>query len=110
VGIYGVMSYAVTRRIHELGVRAALGASRYEMVGLVLRHGMKLAGVGMAAGLAAAVVLTRFLAGLLYGVKPADPVTLAAVTLLLGGIALLACYVPARRATAVDPVIALRCD
>ena len=73
VGIYGVMSYAVTRRIHELGVRAALGASRPEMVGLVLRQGMKLAAVGMAAGLAAAVVLTRFLAGLLYGVKPGRP-------------------------------------
>jgi predicted permease len=110
VGIYGVMSYAVTRRIHELGVRAALGASRPEMVGLVLRQGMKLAAIGMAAGLVAAVVLTRLMAGLLYRVKPADPVTLAAVTLLLGGIALLACYVPARRATAVDPVIALRCD
>ncbi|MGA7409861.1 MAG: ABC transporter permease [Bryobacteraceae bacterium] len=110
VGIYGVMSYAVTRRIHELGVRAALGASRQEMVGLVLRQGMKLAAIGMAVGLAAAIALTRLMSGLLYGVKPADPVTLAAVTLLLGAIALLACYVPARRATAVDPVVALRCD
>ena len=108
VGIYGVMSYAVTRRIRELGIRAALGASRQEIVRLVLRQGMKLAAIGMAAGLVAAFALTRFMADLLYGVRPADPVTLLAVTLLLGGIALLACYIPARRATAVDPVIALR--
>ncbi|MGA2150104.1 MAG: ABC transporter permease [Bryobacteraceae bacterium] len=110
VGIYGVMSYAVTRRVHELGIRAALGASRGELVGLVLRQGMKLAAIGMAAGLAAALALTRFMANLLYGVRPADPLTLLAVTLLLGAIALLACYIPARRATVVDPVIALRCE
>ncbi len=110
VGIYGVMSYAVTRRIHEIGVRAALGASRREIVGLVLRQGMKLAAIGMAAGLAATFALTRFMARLLYGVQPTDAVTLAGVALLLGGIALLACYIPARRATAVDPVDALRCD
>ena len=110
VGIYGVMSYAVTRRTRELGIRAALGASRGEIVGLVLREGMKLAAIGMAAGLAATVALTRLMAGLLYGVRPADPVTLAAVTLLLGGIAFLACYIPARRATAVDPGIALRSE
>jgi predicted permease len=110
VGIYGVMSYAVTRRTHELGIRAALGASRREMVGLVVRQGMRLAAIGMAAGLVAALALTRFMAGLLYGVRPADPATLAAVTLLLGGIALLACYIPARRAAAVDAAVALRCE
>ncbi|HEY2017139.1 MAG TPA: ABC transporter permease, partial [Bryobacteraceae bacterium] len=110
VGIYGVMSYAVTRRTHELGIRASLGASRREIVGLVLRQGMGMAAIGMAGGLVAALALTRLMAGLLYGVRPADPVTLAAVTLLLGGIALLACVIPARRASAVDPVIALRCE
>jgi putative ABC transport system permease protein len=110
VGIYGVMSYAVTRRTHELGIRTSLGASRGEIVGLVLRQGMKLAAIGMAAGLLAALALTRLMAGLLYGVRPADPATLGAVTLLLGGIAFLACYIPARRATAVDPVVALRCE
>jgi predicted permease len=110
VGIYGVMSYTVTRRTHELGIRTTLGASRGEIVGLVLRQGMKLAAIGMAAGLLAALALTRLMAGLLYGVRPADPATLGAVTLLLGGIAFLACYIPARRATAVDPVVALRCE
>jgi putative ABC transport system permease protein len=110
VGIYGVMSYTVTRRTNELGIRTTLGASRGEIVGLVLRQGMKLAAIGMAAGLLAALALTRLMAGLLYGVRPADPATLGAVTLLLGGIAFLACYIPARRATAVDPVVALRCE
>jgi len=108
VGIYGVMSYAVTRRTHELGIRVALGSSRREIVGLVLRQGMRLTAIGLAGGLLAALALTRLMAGLLYGVRPADPATLAAVALLLGGIALLACYIPARRATAVDPVVALR--
>lgn len=110
VGIYSVMSYAVTRRVHELGIRAALGASRRQIIGLVVRQGMKLAAIGMAAGLIAALALTRFMAALLFGVRPADPLTLVAVTLLLGGFGLLACYIPARRATAVDPVDALRCE
>ncbi|HXM43520.1 MAG TPA: ABC transporter permease [Bryobacteraceae bacterium] len=110
VGIYGVMAYAVTRRTHELGIRVALGASRRETIGLVMRQGMRLAAIGLAGGLVAALALTRLMAGLLYGVRPADPATLAAVALLLGGIALLACYIPARRATAVDPVVALRCE
>jgi predicted permease len=110
IGIYGVMSYSVIRRTHELGIRAALGASRQEAVGLVLRQGMTLAAIGMFGGLVAAVMLTRFLAGLLYGVRPWDPPTLLAVTLLLGAIALAACYIPARRATAVDPVVALRSE
>ncbi len=110
VGIYGVMSYAVTRQTHEIGIRAALGATRWEIVGLVLRHGMKLAMIGMVGGLLAAFGLTHLMAKLLYGVRPADPVTLAAVGLLLGGVALLACYLPARRATAVDPATALRCE
>jgi ABC-type antimicrobial peptide transport system permease subunit len=93
-----------------LGIRSALGASRREIVGLVLRQGMRPAAIGMGAGLLAAVTLTRFMAGLLYGVRPADPATLGAVALLLGAIALAACYLPARRATRVDPLVALRCE
>jgi predicted permease len=108
VGIYGVMSYAVSRRTHELGVRMALGASRREILRLVVREGMVLAAAGTMVGLAAALGLTRFLVSLLYGVRPADPATLVAVSLLLGGIALVACYIPAWRATRVDPLVALR--
>jgi predicted permease len=108
VGIYGVMSYAVSRRTHELGVRMALGATRREILRLVVREGMVLAVAGMAVGLGGALGLTRFLARLLYGVRPADPATLVAVAALLGGIALLACYIPAWRATRVDPTVALR--
>lgn len=108
VGIYGVMSYAVSRRTHELGVRIALGASRGEILRLVVREGMGLAAAGTAVGLVTALGLTRFMASLLYGVRPADPATLVAVLLVFGGIALLACYIPAWRATRVDPLVALR--
>jgi predicted permease len=108
VGIYGVMSYAVGRRTHELGVRMALGASRQTVLTIVLRQGMTLALEGAILGLAGALMLTRFMAGLLFGVRPADPWTLIAVTLLLGGIALAACCVPALRAAKVDPMVALR--
>jgi predicted permease len=108
VGIYGVMSYAVSRRTHELGVRMALGATRREILRLVVREGMALAVAGVAVGLAAALGLTRLMVSLLYGVRPTDPATLAAVSLLLGGIALLGCYIPAWRAARVDPLVALR--
>jgi putative ABC transport system permease protein len=102
------MSYAVGRRTHELGVRMALGPSRQTVLSLVLRQGMTLAASGAIVGLAGALVLTRFMAGLLFGVRPTDPWTLGAVALLLGGIALAACCVPAVRAAKVDPMVALR--
>ena len=110
VGIYGVMSYAVTRRTNELGVRSALGASHWQIVGLVLRQGMGLAGAGLIAGLAASVMLTRFLRSLLYGVGASDPLTLVAVTVVLGLVAVLACLLPAKRAISIDPAVALRCE
>jgi predicted permease len=110
VGIYGVMSYAVTRRTNELGVRSALGASRWQIVALVLRQGMGLAGAGLIVGLAASVMLTRFMGSLLYGVGAGDPLTLVAVTVVLGAVAMLACVLPAKRASALDPVVALRCE
>ena len=110
VGIYGVMSYAVTRRTNELGVRSALGASQWQIVGLVLRQGMGLAGAGLIVGLAASVMLTRFMGSLLYGVGAGDPLTLVAVTVVLGVVAMLACVLPAKRAIAVDPAVALRCE
>jgi putative ABC transport system permease protein len=108
VGIYGVMCYGVAQRTNEFGIRMTLGAQRGDMMGLVLKQGLRVAAIGAAAGVAAAVGATRLLSSLLFGVKPGDPITLVAVSVILLVCALVACYIPARRATRVDPMVALR--
>jgi putative ABC transport system permease protein len=108
IGIYGVMSYSVARRTHEIGIRVAIGASRGRVLLLVLRQALKLTLAGVAIGIGAAIGVTRLIANWLYGVKPVDPLTFTIVSLVLIGVGLLASYIPARRAARVDPVVALR--
>lgn len=108
IGIYGVISYAVVQRTREMGIRAALGASVSSLLGLVLRGGMRLVCLGLAIGVVAALATTHLMSSLLYGVSGRDPITIAAVAVVLGGVAALACFVPARRITKVDPNAALR--
>jgi len=108
IGIFGVLNYSVAQRTQEMGLRVALGAQTRDVLRLVLGQGIRLILLGLALGLVASFALTRVLAGMLFGVTPTDPVTFVAVSLLLAGVALLACYLPARRATKVDPLVALR--
>ncbi len=108
LGVYGVLSYVVRERTQEIGVRMALGADRSDVVSLVVRQGLLLVGSGIIIGLVAAAAMTRLLRGLLYGVAPLDPASFAGVAVVLVAAGAIACYIPARRATACDPLIALR--
>lgn len=110
IGTYGILSYAVTERRQEIGIRLALGASRGSVLSMVLKHGLTLAAIGLVLGLAASFALTRFLQTQLFNVEPTDPVTVAGVTLFITAVALVACLVPARKATMVDPMVVLRRD
>jgi predicted permease len=108
IGLYGLLSYEITRRTREIGIRMALGAEKRDVLRMVVGQGIKLALIGVAIGIAGALALTRFLSSLLYGIRPTDPLTFIAVSLILMAVALLACYIPARRASKVDPMVALR--
>jgi ABC-type antimicrobial peptide transport system permease subunit len=108
IGIYGVMAYTFSQRKHEIGIRMALGAQPRDILRMALSEGMTLVAVGLGSGLVGALILTRFLRSLLYAVSPNDPLTFAALPALLAAVALLACLVPALRATQTDPLVALR--
>ena len=110
VGIYGVLAYAVTQRRREIGIRMALGAQRRDVLALIIGQGLRLTSVGVAAGLAIAAMTTRVVRNQLYEVQPADPLTFVATALGLTAVALLACWLPARTATRMDPLAALRCE
>ncbi len=110
IGLSGVVSYSVSQRTNEIGVRMALGADRLDVVRLILKQGMRLTGIGVALGLVLSFAATRVLSDLLYGIKPSDPLTFAAVSLFLGAVAFISCYVPARRAASVDPMKSLRAE
>lgn len=108
VGIYGVMSYSVRERLHEVGVRVALGAQARDVLRLVVGHGMKVVATGLVAGILGGLTATRAMTALLFEVRPSDPLTYGVIAALLAMVALAACYLPARRATAIDPLVALR--
>jgi putative ABC transport system permease protein len=108
IGIYGVLSFVVSNRTHEIGIRMALGAQRHDVLWSVIKEGGKFAGSGIGLGILGALVLMRLLASELYGVRATDPLTFGAASMLFAAVALLACYLPARRATRVDPITALR--
>jgi putative ABC transport system permease protein len=108
IGLYGIMTFAVARRTREIGIRLALGAQRREVVGMVLSAGSRVVAAGLALGVAGAVAATRVLSSILFRVRPLDPVSLVLVSALLAAVALLACWIPARRAAGVDPASALR--
>ena len=110
LGIYGVISYIVSERSHEIGIRLALGARRGKILQMVLREGLVLALSGAALGVGGALIVSHLMAGLLYGVTPTDPLTFIGVTLVLTAVAVAACCIPARRAMRVDPLVALRCE
>src|SRR5262245_37255348 len=110
VGIYGVMAFTVTERAQEIGIRVALGAQTRDVMSLVIGRGMKLAFIGVVIGLGGALALTQLMKTMLFGVHTTDPLTFVAIAILLMIVASLACWIPARRATKVDPMISLRCE